>query len=494
MATSPPAVAALRQATRKRLVAILAMVIAMLGGAYLLGPALGPDTAAAVTGLSDNQIADMDCDKEIPWVGGGSGEKFWSDPEAVEHVLLGEGAEDEAGVAQLCATLYKVNDTKRRRDWYIVEARVLWRPKFIENDRRFGRTQPGNAPATLQISSDIASGSNFDATESLQETSCQEPILQPGLQAGIFSLSVDVQICDDSSIDRQRLDDRYAVWTSPNVVRAPAWDQLYLQEVPEGALPEYTITLTSPTRHVEFADGRPHVPMTVLDPQFGADEYVSRLGEPTTTHLRLFADPDFQTTDEEEAPAPAPVEEAPAPAPVEEAPAPAPVEEAPAPAPVEEEPAPAPVEEEPAPAPVEEEPAPAPVEEEPAPAVIEPELRGPRGGGDCTGKRVGEYKHSAGGKTVATTRIYWDSSSGKNCATFTKAKSTYYGQDSYLALSLCNDRTGKCSDDWYFYPREAGPVYVTAKNTCISFRVSLLNPERTRWVLRDEGRSGIHCG
>jgi hypothetical protein len=71
-------------------------------------------------------------------------------------------------------------------------------------------------------------------------------------------------------------------------------------------------------------------------------------------------------------------------------------------------------------------------------------------------------------------------------------KTTYYGQKSYLKLTLCPDH-GKCDRDWNYYPREAGPVSVYGRGQCVNWTIAALNPERTAWILPETtGRD--HCG
>ena len=78
-----------------------------------------------------------------------------------------------------------------------------------------------------------------------------------------------------------------------------------------------------------------------------------------------------------------------------------------------------------------------------------------------------------------------------NCALLTKA--IFYGTESYLKLTLCNDRV-ECDSDWYYYPREAGPVSIEAKGSCVDIIVAALNPERTEWILPETTLEDQHCG
>ena len=129
----------------------------------------------------------------------------------------------------------------------------------------------------------------------------------------------------------------------------------------------------------------------------------------------------------------------------------------------------------------------------PLPPVIEPQVLSSRPGGNCDGKVVanGAHNHQVDGHVVATTTIYYNSATGRNCAVLTKRQ--YLGEQSYLALTLCNANE-QCDRDWNYYAREAGPVYVDGKNMCLSITVAALSPNRTQWVLPETKITGVHCG
>ncbi len=96
------------------------------------------------------------------------------------------------------------------------------------------------------------------------------------------------------------------------------------------------------------------------------------------------------------------------------------------------------------------------------------------------------------GKVGLRTTIYYDRSTGRNCAVLTKDKSLHYGDDSYLALTLCN-RDGECDRDLHYYPREAGPVNVYGRSQCLKLTVAALTPDRTRWLLPETTLDRLHC-
>jgi hypothetical protein len=120
------------------------------------------------------------------------------------------------------------------------------------------------------------------------------------------------------------------------------------------------------------------------------------------------------------------------------------------------------------------------------PSLIEPPTKPLRAGGDCPGRAVrgGTYDYG-----VAVVTVFFDSVSGRNCALLTKR--AHFGERSYLKLSLCND-AGRCDDDWNYYPREAGPVAVAGRGSCVNLTVAVLDAGRTAWLLPETSVRG-HC-
>ncbi len=88
------------------------------------------------------------------------------------------------------------------------------------------------------------------------------------------------------------------------------------------------------------------------------------------------------------------------------------------------------------------------------------------------------------------TTVSYDRATGMNCALLTKA--IFYGEESYLKLTLCNERN-ECDFDWHYYPREAGPVSIEARDSCVNITVAALNPERTEWILPETTLANQHC-
>ncbi len=109
-----------------------------------------------------------------------------------------------------------------------------------------------------------------------------------------------------------------------------------------------------------------------------------------------------------------------------------------------------------------------------------------RPAGRCAGKVVGDHKYAA-----AVLRIYYEPSSGENCARLTKTR--YVGKKTYLRLTLCNRETRQCDRDWNYYSQTAGPVRVQARAQCVTWTVAALDPRSTKWALPETSGTG-HCG
>jgi serine/threonine protein kinase len=115
----------------------------------------------------------------------------------------------------------------------------------------------------------------------------------------------------------------------------------------------------------------------------------------------------------------------------------------------------------------------------------QPVVLSSRSGGDCSGEPRGRWEHQFAAQLVAVATVYYDTVNDKGCALLTKEKThSFYNKKTYIALTVCNDQ-GRCDFDWFSYPREAGPVAVPSTNGCLSWRVSMRDPEDLNWVLRD---------
>lgn len=91
---------------------------------------------------------------------------------------------------------------------------------------------------------------------------------------------------------------------------------------------------------------------------------------------------------------------------------------------------------------------------------------------------------------VGEVRTYRHPRLRKVCAKLVKPYgSPLHDELSHLAFTLCGDGN-HCARDWHAYPIDAGPLVVTAKDGCVSWRVSMADSKR-RWLVRGKvGQTG----
>jgi hypothetical protein len=117
----------------------------------------------------------------------------------------------------------------------------------------------------------------------------------------------------------------------------------------------------------------------------------------------------------------------------------------------------------------------------------------------CTGSLIDTYPvKSSVGNHLSTIRLYYNSSTGYNCAS--NVKTAYYSQFKHFAsISMYNEdfreddnnRPGYNNDyDAGNFQYYAGPVKVYAKGKCVSLR-AITNYYDERGI-RDA--AGVHCG
>ncbi|WP_128428797.1 hypothetical protein [Streptomyces cyaneus] len=103
----------------------------------------------------------------------------------------------------------------------------------------------------------------------------------------------------------------------------------------------------------------------------------------------------------------------------------------------------------------------------------------------CPGNQIEAVNVNSGGKTYGTLRLYWDSSSGKNCAVMVKNNSLIPGTR-YIYVQVQNISTGEQHRDGQDYSWYAGPVDVPGRGDCVWASGSI------------EGYGGVathdHCG
>jgi len=440
----------------------------------------------------------------IHWAGGrGNTDVISNDDLMSVHRGEGEGL-SPSGTVWFDVDVARLSETSDRTDQYVVFTEAWWHTNHNRGD------SPGDAKSVLRITSSVEglpSGTESSGTLALKdEDSCVAHML--GGSATIKAVEVSYErtweVCDEAEVKLDGYGRNFAQWSTSDVMKTPKWAMYYTQVVPKGEVPIFTAELFVP--RAEVVVGKTGWGWEGLRP---VNPEVLQAALTTADGGAVLAHP--SDTDPTEWRAPYPTEPGPRPAglsydsksggtpvipPVDEPEPPAPrVDEPEPPAPRVDEPEPpAPRVDEPEPpAPRVDEPEPPAPPVDKSPALIDPEVRPLREGGDCSGPVVHKREIEADGKVAATVTIHYNAATGNNCALLTKGPKMFYGQETYLALQLRNEVTGKTSTDWNYYAREAGPVWVAAEKQCISYTVSMVNPARTRWVFRDVTESDIAC-
>jgi hypothetical protein len=100
--------------------------------------------------------------------------------------------------------------------------------------------------------------------------------------------------------------------------------------------------------------------------------------------------------------------------------------------------------------------------------------------------KVGDYRIPQSGTQVGTLMVYYNSSSGKNCALTYGYRSTA-GTRTHKLVRIGLDGSAPWADtDSGNFASYAGPVYVSARGRCIDLYAEVKSAIR--------GVSGVHCG
>jgi hypothetical protein len=123
--------------------------------------------------------------------------------------------------------------------------------------------------------------------------------------------------------------------------------------------------------------------------------------------------------------------------------------------------------------------------------------------GNCSGTRIDTYPLRYGGTQIAELTLYWNASTGKNCARLNHYGPTY-GVASYTAVYLwsCSKPqqsqcfiVGTAAPDAGSFSYYAGPVSVTGTNLCVMAAGVIHYAGRYHWIVsNDSGYRATHCG
>ncbi|MEU3986735.1 spore-associated protein A [Streptomyces sp. NPDC026672] len=111
----------------------------------------------------------------------------------------------------------------------------------------------------------------------------------------------------------------------------------------------------------------------------------------------------------------------------------------------------------------------------------------------CSGTEIDTYPVKAldgTGSTWGTVHLYYNASTGSNCAV--TVKSVYVGTPSFTAIYLNSSDGAVHDDDAGNYSYYAGPVSIHAPGRCISINGVVWNPAHTE--LAQQVAVGVHCG
>ncbi|GAA2876019.1 spore-associated protein A [Nonomuraea rubra] len=105
-------------------------------------------------------------------------------------------------------------------------------------------------------------------------------------------------------------------------------------------------------------------------------------------------------------------------------------------------------------------------------------------------KLVGSYTIAKDGTKYGTLEVRWSAATGKNCA-LAYGFGANYGRADYKSVRIETTGSTRWADtDWGDYKYYAGPVYVSARNTCINVAAHVRGTRGTGFV----SKRSVHCG
>ncbi|WP_157877421.1 spore-associated protein A [Streptomyces odonnellii] len=117
----------------------------------------------------------------------------------------------------------------------------------------------------------------------------------------------------------------------------------------------------------------------------------------------------------------------------------------------------------------------------------------PAGAYGCAGSEIDTYAvKTSGGATWGTIHLYYDSSTGLNCAVNVKTSAGYAGTPSITWVALARSSDGKSDLDSGNFSSYAGPVTISAPGQCITVSGVVRNPADT--VEASVVAKNVHCG
>ncbi|MFR9676866.1 hypothetical protein [Streptomyces sp. TR06-5] len=119
----------------------------------------------------------------------------------------------------------------------------------------------------------------------------------------------------------------------------------------------------------------------------------------------------------------------------------------------------------------------------------------------CSGSLIDSYEVGNQGSNWGTTYLYYDASSGENCAVTVKSDLGYKGTASLTRVQLercssstphvCGDTDASVEDSGQ-YAYYAGPITLNAAGKCINIATEIWDP--TQVEVAATSRTAVHCG
>lgn len=191
--------------------------------ALLVGSSV-PANAAASANVA-LKVRASSCSQTYSWAGKNVGTSY-------------PGAFWNRGNASFCVWKYRLDDEDKAYDYYMVFADATY--------KHTGGYQSLDAAGYIDITSN-KTGSLSKASGGYTSSKACSSALSVGFSLGVFSVNLTPQLCKGNSVARTGVGATYATYSTPNVGEAPSMEGAYLQRVPQGTVPVYTVTFKRPT-------------------------------------------------------------------------------------------------------------------------------------------------------------------------------------------------------------------------------------------------------
>lgn len=173
------------------------------------------------------------CSSWLPWRGS-------------NQVILRLGSAVSKGSVRYCFRKLRVADSNPTKDFYVavVQAEVLW-----TGERAIGAPDPRGlpAPSSITVTSSVpAIGNDYGASPTIDGRSCTGPVSVSVGYAG-FGISVTPTICSGGRMNRDYWNSSGASWSTATLGQFSRWESTFVEAVPQGRIPNFSVTATYPT-------------------------------------------------------------------------------------------------------------------------------------------------------------------------------------------------------------------------------------------------------